>query len=103
MPDLQYYIRHDAGLWHWDVRTEYGEHLGHGATLTRATATAEAMFYAAHPARSVEVDAIELAKSAERLEIAYCAYAAAEQSSQVAEQQLIELAWLRNRNQALTS
>jgi hypothetical protein len=46
MSDLQYYIGHYGGLWHWEVRAERGEQLGHGATLPRAAATAEAMIYA---------------------------------------------------------
>ena len=52
MPDLHYYVWHHGGSWHWEVRTDLDDQIGHGATFTKAAATAEAMIYATHPARS---------------------------------------------------
>ena len=65
MADLSYLLRYDGGLWHWDVLTLRGRQLGHGATLTRAAAAAEAMGYATQPAREAEIETIEVAESAE--------------------------------------
>jgi hypothetical protein len=67
MSDLQYRLRHHGGLWRWEVLTSRGGVLlDRGATFTRAAATSEAMIYTTHPARAVEIDTIELARSAER-------------------------------------
>jgi len=103
MPDLQYRLWHFGGLWHWEVLAERGLRLGHGATLTRVGATAEAMAYGMHPARTVEIETIELARSAERLEIAHRACDEAEQTWQVASRQVSNLVWLRDRGETLIS
>jgi len=99
MPDLQYFVRHYGGLWHWEVRTERGDQLGHGATLTRAAATAEAMIYAMHPARAVEIDTIELGRSAERAETAHRATADAKRRRQVASLRVNKLTRLLSRGE----
>ena len=103
MPDLQYFVRHYGGLWHWEVRTERGDQLGHGATLTRAAATAEAMIYATHPARVVEIDTVELARSAERAETSHRASADAKQRRRVANLWVNKLTWLHDRGGTLMS
>jgi hypothetical protein len=100
MPDLEYRLRHEGGLWHWEVLTERGLLLGHGATFTRAGAAGEAMAYGSHPARLAEIDAAETAR---RREIAHHALAEAERRWQVANQRVSELAWLHDRSRALLS
>jgi len=94
MPDLQYRLRQYGGLWHWEV---LGGLLGHGATRTREASTAEAMIYAAHLARHVEIDTMELARSAARAEIAHLTFAEAERKQQVARQRVDKLTLLHDR------
>jgi len=103
MPDLHYYVWQHGGLWHWEVRTDLDDQIGHGATFTRAAATAEAMIYATHPARVVEVDTIELGRSAERAETAHRASADAKRRRQVASLRVNKLTRLLSRSETLMS
>ena len=103
MSELQYRLKHFGGLWHWEVLTACGVLLGHGATLAREGAAAEALVYAIHPARAVEIDTIELARSADQVNFAHRALVEAQRRQQVANQRVSELIWLRSRSQTLAS
>jgi len=98
MPDLEYRVRHEGGLWHWEVWTERGQLLGHGATLNSATAAGEAMAYGIHPARVADADRLEIAR---RRDIAHRALEEAERRWQVANQRVGKLTSLHDRSQAL--
>jgi hypothetical protein len=78
MITLQYRVWLDGNLWHWEVLTEQGVRLSHGATNAKARATADAMSAGMHPENHVEIDTIELSRSAKRAEIALRALADAE-------------------------